>query len=35
MWQMDQVRVFDAGPDGYASTKDDNELFAVQGVFVP
>ena len=35
MWQLDQVRVFDAGPDGYAETTDDNELFAVQGIFVP
>ena len=35
IWQLDQVRVFDAGPDGYAETTDDNELFAVQGLFVP
>ena len=35
MWQLDQVKVFDSGPDGYVDTRDDNELFAVQGMFVP
>jgi hypothetical protein len=34
IWQLDQVRVFDGGPDGVASTQD-NTLLAVQGVFVP
>jgi TolB protein len=35
IWQLDQVRVFDGGADGAASTQGDNSLFAVQGVFVP
>jgi TolB protein len=35
IWDLQQVRVFDAGPDGVADTQDDNEIFAVQGVFVP
>jgi hypothetical protein len=34
VWQLDQVKVFDGGPDGVVSTAD-NTLFAVQGVFVP
>jgi hypothetical protein len=33
-WDWAQVRVFDGGPDGVAST-DDNTLFLTQGVFVP
>jgi hypothetical protein len=33
-WQLDQVKVYDGGPDGIASTPD-NKLFAVEGVFVP
>jgi hypothetical protein len=32
--QLGQVRVFDGGPDGVAATAD-NDLFAVQGLFVP
>jgi hypothetical protein len=32
--QVGQVRVFDGGPDGDAATAD-NDLFAVQGLFVP
>jgi hypothetical protein len=35
VWDLQPVRVYDAGPDGEADTQDDNELFAVQGVFVP
>jgi TolB protein len=35
IWGLGQVRVYDSGGDGYASTTDDNELFAVQGLFVP
>jgi hypothetical protein len=35
IWQMDDVRVFDGGADGQASTHGDNTLFARQGVFVP
>jgi hypothetical protein len=34
IWQLGQVRVYDGGPDGLASTQD-NTLFAVQGVFIP
>jgi Tol biopolymer transport system component len=34
IWQLDQIQVFDGGPDGMASTAP-NALFAVQGVFVP
>jgi Tol biopolymer transport system component len=35
VWGLDQVRVYDAGADADASTTDDNEMFAVQGLFVP
>jgi len=34
IWALDQVRLFDGGPDGDADTAD-NSLFAVQGVFIP
>jgi hypothetical protein len=34
IWQLGQVKVYDGGPDGVASTPD-NTLFAVQGVFEP
>ena len=34
IWQLDQVQLFDGGPDGVAETTP-NTLFAVQGVFVP
>jgi hypothetical protein len=34
IWQLGQIRVTDGGPDGLASTAG-NDLFAVQGVFVP
>jgi hypothetical protein len=33
--QADHIHVFDGGPDGRASTENDNLLFAVQGVFAP
>lgn len=32
---LNQVRVYDGGADGLASTTGDNTLFAVQGVFAP
>jgi WD40-like Beta Propeller Repeat len=35
VWQLDEVEVFDGGPDGDGDTLADNELFATQGVFVP
>ena len=34
VWELGQVKVFDGGPDGLASTQP-NTLFADQGVFVP
>ena len=34
IWALDQVKVFDGGGDGVASTTP-NTLFAVQGLFVP
>jgi hypothetical protein len=34
IWQLGPVQVFDGGPDGVVSTKD-NSLFADQGIFVP
>jgi hypothetical protein len=35
IWGLEQVRLYDSGPDGDVATTDDNELFAVQGIFVP
>jgi hypothetical protein len=35
IWQLGQVTVDDAGPDGSVSTPDGSAPFAVQGVFVP
>jgi hypothetical protein len=35
IWALGKVRVHDGGPDGDADTPGDNELFAVQGLFVP
>ena len=35
IWALDQVKVYDGGPDEDADTTADNSLFAVQGVFVP
>ena len=35
MWALDQVRVYDGGSDGDADTTGDNQLFEVQGMFVP
>ena len=35
VWALDQLKVYDGGPDGDADTTADNSLFAVQGVFVP
>src|SRR5207245_2959714 len=35
IWQLDQVEVFDSGPDGAASTAADNMLFVDQGIFIP
>ena len=34
IWELNQVQVFDGGPDGLASTSG-NGLFAVPGVLVP
>jgi len=35
IWGLDQIRVYDGGPDEDADTQQDNSLLAVQGVFVP
>jgi hypothetical protein len=35
IWQLGQVRLFDGGADGRASTAADNTLFAIQGIFLP
>jgi hypothetical protein len=35
IWEFDNVRVYDGGADGIASTLADNTLFATQGVFIP
>jgi hypothetical protein len=35
IWQLDQVKVYDGGSDGLASTTAGNTLFMDQGVFVP
>jgi hypothetical protein len=35
VWQLGQVRVYDGGSDGVASTTVDNTLFMDQGVFIP
>jgi hypothetical protein len=35
IWQMGQVRVYDGGSDGLASTTGDNTLFMDEGVFIP
>jgi hypothetical protein len=35
LWALDQVKVYDAGFDGNAGTTTDNQLFEVQGLFVP
>jgi hypothetical protein len=35
IWELDQVRLFDGGSDGVATTTADNTLFAVEGIFIP
>jgi dipeptidyl aminopeptidase/acylaminoacyl peptidase len=35
IWALDQVKLYDGGADGDASTTGDNTLFMDQGVFVP
>jgi Tol biopolymer transport system component len=35
VWELGQLRVFDGGSDGLASTAAGNTLFEVQGIFVP
>jgi lipase/uncharacterized protein/lipase (class 2) len=35
VWALHQVRVYDGGADGLASTTGDNTLFEVQGLFAP
>jgi hypothetical protein len=35
VWEMEQIQIYDGGPDGDAATSGDNTLFAIQGIFVP
>jgi hypothetical protein len=35
IWELGEVQVLDGGPDGLASTEGNNQLFLVQGLFVP
>jgi hypothetical protein len=35
VWAIGQVKVYDGGPDGVASTPVGNELFMDEGIFVP
>lgn len=35
IWEMDQLKVYDGGPDNDGDTTADNTLLAVQGLFVP
>jgi hypothetical protein len=35
VWELGQVKVYDGGSDGLASTTSDNTLFMDEGVFVP
>jgi hypothetical protein len=35
IWQLGQVKAYDGGADGRASTTGDNTLFLTQGLFVP
>jgi hypothetical protein len=35
VWQIGQVKVYDGGTDGVASTAADNTLFAWEGIFTP
>jgi TolB protein len=35
VWEIDQLRLFDGGPDGDGDTEGDNTLFATQGLFIP
>jgi hypothetical protein len=35
IWELGQLELWDAGQDGLLSSRDDDTLFAVQGVFVP
>jgi hypothetical protein len=35
VWELGQVRTYDGGTDGLASTTADNALFLTQGIFIP
>jgi hypothetical protein len=35
IWQIDQVEVWDGGPDGSVATASGDGVFAREGVFVP
>jgi hypothetical protein len=32
---MNEVAVYDGGPDGAAATQEGNALFMAQGIFIP
>jgi hypothetical protein len=35
IWELGPLELWDAGQDGLLASRDDDSLFAVQGVFVP
>jgi hypothetical protein len=35
VWQLGQVKAYDGGVDGLASTVADNTLFLTEGIFIP
>jgi hypothetical protein len=35
VWGVDQIKVYDGGPDGDGDTTADNSLFEVEGIFIP
>jgi hypothetical protein len=35
VWGIDQIKVYDGGPDQDADTTGDNSLFEVEGIFIP
>jgi Tol biopolymer transport system component len=35
IWQLGQLQIWDSGQDGLLSTRDDDTLFATEGVFIP
>ena len=35
IWELGQLEIWDGGQDGSLASRDDDTLFAVQGVFIP